>query len=175
MLFLLLQKKGWRTLFLIGRSSKTLSNFALLTPSKLCFQTRDVVTFFFPSAFVQRLHCILEQSPTFYKNTDTHGLTWRAWGFFFFFPSCNWKWGLRSVDGIPSSCLSVPSPGWSRSHLGCHVKYIMTAERRRLIDNRTCFFYLVFMKRLVKVIPEAESTSRRGEKHNRKDGRTCDR
>ena len=46
MLFLLLQKR-MANLFLIGTSSKTLSNFALLTPSKLCFQTRDVVTFFF--------------------------------------------------------------------------------------------------------------------------------
>lgn len=52
---------------LISMSSKTPSNFALLTLSRMCFQTWDIVTFF---PFVQRLYCILRQSLSFIKKHE---------------------------------------------------------------------------------------------------------
>lgn len=61
--------------------------------------------------------------------------------------------GLRSVDGIPSCSL--------RLHHKDEGGFTVAAM----------YLYLVFMKHLLKVVPEAESSLR----GVRKDGQTCDR
>ena len=71
--------------------------------------------------------------------------------------------GLRSADGIPSFSAQFHHGDEAGLTAAAIVKYIRTAERRRLINNGTCLLYLVFMKHLLKVTSSGRASPLRGE------------
>lgn len=118
--------------YLVLSGCQVKQNKICSTPSIMCFQT-------FFSSISSKIVLYFRAIPFFNKNTNTHRLTQPCASCF-----CVIENGLTFSGWISIFLPSVPSPGWSRFLSCCHVKYIMTAGRRRPIVNRTYLLLSIY-------------------------------